>query len=136
MKTRLLAVGYGRAGFQSFATGDKNGPFWPGELYRDEEKNFFHAALGGRRRGSRLSLCSSQVVRASRAATAANIFSASRGGDYFNLGGVLVAAAGHCVYVERQNGFADEPTYEQLVASATKAAADMARRKCPEGDSK
>lgn len=112
---------------QDFAKGDRHGPYWPAELYRDEAKEVFAAALGGRRQGSKLNLLSKKVVAATARASAPAIFTESAGGDYFNLGGVFVTAGARCVYVERQRGFADAPSLEPLLAAARSEMVELQR---------
>ena len=128
MTVRLQALGYGVAGFEDFAKGDRQGPYWPAELYRDEAKEVFAAALGGRRQGSKASLLSKAVVKATARASAPAVYTESAGGDYFNLGGVFLAAGDRCVYVERQRGFADAPSLVPLLAAARSAAVELQRK--------
>lgn len=119
------ALGYGVSGFEDFARGDRNGPYWPAELYRDESLQVFAAALGGRLRGSKTSLLSKHVVTATMQAKAPAALTAKAGGEYFNLGGVFLTAGKRCVYVERQRGFADAPSLDGLMAAARKATAEL-----------
>lgn len=121
----MQALGYGVSGFENFARGDQNGPFWPAELYRDESLQVFATALGGRLRGSKASLFSKPVVKATMQAKAPAALTARTGGDYFNLGGVFLTAGNRCVYVERQRGFADAPSLDALMVAARKAAVDL-----------
>lgn len=121
----LQALGYGVSGFEDFARGDKNGPYWPAELYRDESLEVFAAALGGRRKGSKSSLLSRSVVKATMHSKAPAVLTARGGGDYFNLGGVFLTAGKQCVYVERQRGFADAPSLDLLMAAAREAATGL-----------
>lgn len=113
------------SGFEDFARGDRNGPYWPAELYRDESLQIFAAALGGRLRGSKFSLLSKPVVTATMQAKAPAVLTAKAGGEYFNLGGVFLTAGKRCVYVERQRGFADAPSLDELIAAARSATAEL-----------
>jgi hypothetical protein len=121
----LQALGYGVSGFQEFARGDRHGPYWPAELYRDESLQVFAAALGARRRGSKASLLSKPVVTATMQAKAPAVLTVRAGGDYFNLGGVFLTAGKRCVYVERQRGFADAPSLQPLMAAAREAVVEL-----------
>ena len=114
------------SGFEDFARGDRHGPYWPAELYRDESLQVFTAALGGRLRGSKASLLSKSVVKATMEANAPAVLTVKAGGDYFNLGGVFLTAGKQCVYVERQRNFADAPTLDTLMEAARKAATELA----------
>eukprot|EP01043_Picozoa_sp_COSAG02_P103566 COSAG02_NODE_39575_length_415_cov_1.142405_1_plen_94_part_10 len=94
----MQALGYGVSGFENFARGDQNGPYWPAELYRDESLQVFAAALGGKLRGSKASLFTKPVIKATMQAKAPAALTARAGGDYFNLGGVFLTAGNRCVY--------------------------------------
>ena len=122
VQVRLQALGYGVRGFEDFERGDRHGPYWPGELYRDESLAVFELGLGGRRQVKKSSLLTPSVVAATVQATAPAVLSQESGGDYWNLGGVLVTAGRLCVYVQRQNRVTDVPSLEPLLHATRQSA--------------
>jgi|EP01047_Picozoa_sp_COSAG01_P057979 hypothetical protein len=72
-----------------------------------------------------MALCSGKVVKALASASSSTAVSEQNGGDQYNLGGVLVAAASRCYYVERQLGYADLPCFEDLLAATNLAAQEL-----------
>eukprot|EP01048_Picozoa_sp_COSAG05_P023757 COSAG05_NODE_5279_length_1217_cov_1.032200_2_plen_172_part_00 len=125
VRVRLQALGYGVRGFEDFERGDRHGPYWPGELYRDDNFAVFELALGGRRRAPKSSIVTPAVVGAAVRSTAPAVLTEEKGGDYWNLGGLFITAGRRCVYVERQEKVTDTPSLRPLLSAAKQGAAAL-----------
>lgn len=99
--------------------------FWPGPIYKDEEKALF-AALGSGtvRRASALSLLNplSRMWGHAKAAKAAGV-EGNFTGDGLTLGGVLVIVRGTPVWTFQEKQFGDAPEPAAVVAAVREAAA-------------